>query len=511
MSFQNLKENDRVSKAQLSEIQKQADLFSQESASNSKFQNNTIGELKSQIESFQGQIKQSNTIIEKLSLFKSGGNQELNGIYLIITVTDKQIEAAIVNDLVVTAAGMNSYDSGLHQALIVQLSEILNSQIDDLEISLQQIFRKKEIYAVVEKKSLEEATDKYSEEVICISNRFKAQSAMILDEFKVMERHGEALDLIGESNLEVDLASSPGTISELNGRQFSAMLFTSKNGENYKNYDELELCVKCGAKTFICPHSAEKHSSIVLPSGTTHLKLMRPPMVLKTQFNIKACDALKTLQQRKNANKSSEFENPNVTPTFFKIWGNFYNVHNGKKPQIGRIFTSQKILIFIQEIYINRWIVEEKSNSSDETLIEGQTFSDSLYSLFLQWYIIPELSITAIHDFLSNLEREEKNNPVFLVFCKALSGLDDPSVWKYAFLGNKLISDIITKDKVEPDTYRNLIETMYPCRSIEGYENMEFEFKAFCKNRLQRTKIFEHMVHMVAKDIEPNFEFVINR
>jgi hypothetical protein len=56
--------------------------------------------------------------------------------------------------------------------------------------------------------------------------------------------------------------------------------------------------------------------------------------------------------------------------------------------------------------------------------------------------------------------------------------------------------------------YRSFIEILYPCRSSETYDDMELEFKAFCKNKIHRSKVEEHLIHLVATDIEPNVDFV---
>lgn len=55
--------------------------------------------------------------------------------------------------------------------------------------------------------------------------------------------------------------------------------------------------------------------------------------------------------------------------------------------------------------------------------------------------------------------------------------------------------------------YRGFIEIMYPCRTSDVYEDMELEFKAFSKNKIHRAKVEEHLIHLVATDIDPNIDF----
>lgn len=40
------------------------------------------------------------------------------------------------------------------------------------------------------------------------------------------------------------------------------------------------------------------------------------------------------------------------------------------------------------------------------------------------------------------------------------------------------------------------------------YEQMELEFKAYCKNQLARARVWSHLEHITAVGIEPNEQFV---
>ena len=287
------------------------------------------------------------------------------------------------------------------------------------------------------------------------------------------------------------------------------MQTSQDNGQSFQIYDNVKLCWKCGGKTILCPHKVSDEQLVTLPSQTTHVKFYHPRLVLKTNFNLAEYDdQYKANQEQKTAyHELTEFENPSVSPSFFRIWGEYYNQRKGKKPLTNRPIPVQKQVSMIQDVYNYRWKLEESLKlQTDYEKLAPISFSTTFYQFLFDWYQIDTVVLKAAHDLFSAFEQEERNNQVVSIFCRHLSGYDD-SIWKYMYVSNKLIYHHFETDRIDMIQYRNFIELLYPSRSTELYEHMELEFKAFCKNKLQRQRVEEHLIHMIAKDIEPNIEF----
>lgn len=63
-------------------------------------------------------------------------------------------------------------------------------------------------------------------------------------------------------------------------------------------------------------------------------------------------------------------------------------------------------------------------------------------------------------------------------------------------------------DPLDMSKYRQVIQIMYPNRTREIYDHMELEYTAFCKNKVSRDSMEEHLIHLLSTDIEPNYLFV---
>lgn len=159
-------------------------------------------------------------------------------------------------------------------------------------------------------------------------------------------------------------------------------MYTSNDGNIFELYDRCKHCYKCDAATIVCPHAVVPDEAMALPPKTTHIKFIHPLLKLKTTFDYTSFEKTSAEHQQfcEKRLELSEYDNPNVTPTFFKIWGEFYNNRGGIKPRSNRIFSTQKTLGLIQEIYSYRWIQEESVGDVDDPdELNFPTFSVIIY------------------------------------------------------------------------------------------------------------------------------------
>jgi hypothetical protein len=166
-----------------------------------------------------------------------------------------------------------------------------------------------------------------------------------------------------------------------------------------------------------------------------------------------------------------------VTPVFFKIWGDFYTetksfIEEGLKPKGHRIFSLEKILGFVKEIYNHRWRLELAiEEAPDKEKIEYPPFQvflltqKSFREQMKSWYQNETISRKAVYDFYKSLEAYERTDQVVQIFCRHLSGHDD-ILWKYVYLGRQCISAKFEQDKIDMSQYRKYIEVMYPNRTV---------------------------------------------
>ncbi|KAJ3328261.1 hypothetical protein HDU76_010288 [Blyttiomyces sp. JEL0837] len=462
--------------------------------------------LKREIEKLQTSLAQSNHIIEKLTVFKTSYNEGTGDALMEEEKEKSKLE------LNIDSLGMLEYDIYQAERLDEQFAEILNYQLDDFEMSLSQLKKKREILSgVMTNESDREAS--YKLELHEIVASFRKRVSDLLEEQRLLKVHTKSLKMILD-----DYLSEKKTIqrtADVALRKYSITLQVSEdNAETFEPLKWLKYCGKCGEKTVLCPHKEFLPDPITINPNWTHIRLTRPPLKLRTGYMKRIGDpttpatgtapppADEDSEQEPDTTEDEMFE---VSKTMKLVWQEFYDVRGGTKPRITRAFQLPRLLGLIQEIYDSRWSYEEDRMEMDykDDDVSFVRFVDYFYDFFFQRYQIPEVALKAAHDFITALGQYEADDANIAIFVRHLCGLDDVT-WKYIYLARKLFAkyDIINTTK-----YRQILGIMYPSRTREMYEQMELELVAFSKNKFSKEIVEEHLLHMLLTMIEPNQKF----
>lgn len=177
---------------------------------------------------------------------------------------DKKEENAQINDLVINSRGMLSYDRSHCEILETQLDDMYNLLLDDFETQLQQLIRKKDIFAVVEGQSEEDALNLFNFEVSVylikmkeVTEEFTKRISRLTEEMNLISRHKGSLNLL-HAAYEADVKlPSIDPVGDLCTRKYAALvicfinkMYTSQDGENFKLFDNIKHCYKCDAAVY---------------------------------------------------------------------------------------------------------------------------------------------------------------------------------------------------------------------------------------------------------------------
>ncbi|KAI8915971.1 hypothetical protein EDD86DRAFT_197323 [Gorgonomyces haynaldii] len=467
-----------------------------------KQQKEATAALQEELERVQSSLNHANQIIEKLTMFKDTEKEEGHQ-----KSTEQIEEKETKKDLKINAGSLMAFDMSQCELLEIQFEEMFNLQLDDFESSLSQLMRKREIFSVVEGTEQQTAREQFDKEMTRLGDNFRNRMLRLLDENALLTRHKTSMKLTSDAFEVNKVLPSIETIGDINLRQYAAVMMTGQ-GDQFEAFEKVGHCTICGGRTIVCPHRILPSTVIQLPPGTTHLKLQHPKLSLRTNFDLETFAKLFPEREKelKRSLEQTEYENQNVSISFFRIWGDYYNTRGARKPRTNRPYNIMKIMKLIDEVYQYRMKKETYPDDLDLDAQKPEAFADTFYELLLEYYKIPVVMLKAAHDILFAMEQEERSNQIVFIFCRHLSGHDE-IIWKYIYLARELVHKMVPNDHMDMEQYRKLIEIMYPARTVEIYEHMELEFKAFCKNKIFRAKVLEHLIHMVAKDIEPNIDF----
>ncbi|KAJ3178576.1 hypothetical protein HDU87_003399 [Geranomyces variabilis] len=455
--------------------------------------------LKRQIDQLQSSLLQSNQVIEKLTVFKSAYDEPTNDNgYEEETDKSKQ-------QLVIDSTGMVEYDLYQAQRLDEQFADILNWQLDDYEAALSQLHQKQEILSGV-KTGTEERDESYRLELGEIINGFRKRIADLLEEQQLLKKHVQGLKIV-LSNFAGDRLMNvvQRTADEALRKYAFAMHLSEDKGLTFAPFKAMRFCTKCGDRTVVCPHRTLLSETVELPALATHIRFSHPSLRLRTNFNraVFEADLPVRLAMLDYEPGVTEDENEEATPTFRKLWKEYYEKRDGTKPQATRVMTASKVLGIILDIYDRRWAYECEIDRDTEHERELSRFEDFFYEQMIERYQIKDIARKAIHDFYTSLQLLEETNSAVWIFVRHLSG-DEDTMWKYLYLARKLFSNYEVLDAA---AFRKIIQIMYPSRPKEIYDQMELELVAFSKNRFSRETVEEHLLHMLRTNIEPNQKF----
>ncbi|KAJ3109622.1 hypothetical protein HDU97_003096 [Phlyctochytrium planicorne] len=351
--------------------------------------------------------------------------------------------------------GMVEYDVYQAERLQDQFAEILNYQLDDFELSLGQLKKKREILLGVVSNESDRETS-YKLEMHEIIAGFRRRVSDILEEQKLLKTHLKGLKLVHQD-------------------------YTSDN-QTVKRTADVAL---------------RKYAIVFdYPSLKLRSKYKREELT----------DAMDTDDESVAENEDENFQ---LSKTMKIIWSDYYENRNGFKPKLSRSFTLPRIISLIQEVYDARWTYEEdryekvEAEKKDDSEVVFTKFVEFFYDYMTNRYQLAEIAQKAIHDIFTALNQYEEQNTYVALFIRHLCGMEDVA-WKYLYLSKLLLA------KYEPVTiskYRQMLTVMYPSRPREMYEQMELELIAFCKNKFTREMVEEHLVHMIISGIEPNQKY----
>ncbi|TPX57516.1 hypothetical protein PhCBS80983_g03779 [Powellomyces hirtus] len=456
--------------------------------------------LKRQIDQLQASLSQSNQVIEKLTVFKSAYDEPPDeGDYEEEHDKGKQ-------QLVIDSTGMVEYDLYQAQRLDEQFADILNWQLDDYEAALAQLHKKQEILAGVST-ATEERDESYRLELSEIVSGFRKRIADLLEEQQLLKKHVQGLKIV-LSNYAGDrlMSTIQRTADEALRKYAFAMHYSEDRGQTYVPCRSMQFCAKCGERTVVCPHRTLFSEIVELPPSVTHLRFFHPSLRLRTNFNRATfeVDLPVKLAMLDYEPGITEDENEEASPAFKKLWKEFYENREGRKPQASRVMQPSKLLGIIQDIYDMRWLYEldiDRDLENEDCSLSR--FEEFFYEQMEERYQIKDIARKAIHDFYTSLQLVEESNSAVCIFVRHLSGNEDV-MWKYLYLARKLFGQF---EVLDAPAFRKIIQVMYPSRPKEIYDQMELELVAFSKNRFCRETVEEHLLHMLRTSIEPNQKF----
>ncbi|TPX77188.1 hypothetical protein CcCBS67573_g01537 [Chytriomyces confervae] len=466
------------------------------------YHNSKEDTLKREIEKLQATLTQKNNIIEKLTVFKSAYNDS----------TDSSFEDREKNkmELIIDSIGMVEYDIYQAERLQEQFAEILNYQLDDFEMALSQLRKKKEILqGVVINETEREAS--YALEFHELVAAFRKRISDLLEEQRLLKAHTKSLQQIYD-NYASDTKSIQRTADGALKIYSSVLQFSDDACETFKTYKKFAYCGKCGDHTAICPHKLGNMDPIPIKPHSTHLRLIRPGLKLRTSCKIgeKPPNIESAFHNEESEDDIGENEDEQlmVTKTMKMAWLEYYNFRQGYKPKFTRTFNLGRALDYIQEIYEARWAYEDKvdENANFDDECSYMKFSDFFYDFFNQRYQIQEVALKAIHDLFTAISKFETENHNVALFIRHLCGLEDVT-WKYIYDARKLFAKYNDGTPFSPTKYRQILNILYPSRPRELNEQMELEYTAFSKNKYTLEMVEEHLMHMIFKQIEPNVKF----
>ncbi|KAI8621807.1 hypothetical protein BC830DRAFT_1092288 [Chytriomyces sp. MP71] len=468
------------------------------------YHNSKEDALKHEIEKLQTTLAQKNNIIEKLTVFKSAYNDN----------ADTSFEDREKNkmELIIDSIGMVEYDIYQAERLQEQFAEILNYQLDDFEMSLSQLRKKKEILlGVVINETEREAS--YALELHELVVGFRKRISDLLEEQRLLKAHTTSLKFVYD-NYTSDTKSIQRTADGALRNYGTVLQFSDDRGENFKTYKKFEYCGKCGERTAICPHKLGSMEPIPITPHTTHLRLIRPGLKLRTLCKVGPDNKPLPIESAFHKEDSDDDMGENedeqllVTKTMKLVWLEYYEVRQGYKPKFTRVFNLERTLDYVQEIYEARVIYEDKidDNATRDDECCYMKFSDFFYDFFNQRYQIQEVALKAVHDLFTALNKYEVESLYIAIFIRHLVGLEDMT-WKYIYDARKLFAKYNDGTPFTATKYRTILTIMYPSRPRELNEQMELEYTAFSKNKYTLQMVEEHLLHMVYKQIEPNIKF----
>ncbi|TPX45677.1 hypothetical protein SeLEV6574_g03721 [Synchytrium endobioticum] len=479
----------------------------------------TTNELANKVDTLQTALMQANVMIEKLSVLKSANMGD---------DSDDVQNQSNLSEFNLGPSALTEYDLRETLRIELQMSQVLDGQLDDFDAALAQYKKKAELLM---NSAMGDAAESAIRETALrgelrdLNFAFADRMKKFLEEQDLLLKHMNGLKVTQLMYAKAKKDVHVERLADLALRKYATTIAVSTDhGRTYHVPDTLVFCTKCGAKTLLCPHRTLRKEVLELGNDVTHLRFNHPPLRIRTRLTASSNQAPEEQRRRwlneilgqKKADKDdgndsdagstdseSSKEDDEISPSIKRVWKDYYEVHHGEKPPRAREITVEKLTTLIEEIYAARWTAEEALESATSERERIGSISEYFYQFMTCRYMVPQVAMKAIYDVLHSLQTHEHAHPTITLFIRNLGGEDDVT-WKYIEFVRRFVASRPTLDSYR---YQQFLRIMYPARKQSTYDHMSLEMIAYSQNRLTVDSIEAYITKQILEDTEPNFAY----
>ncbi|KAI9184281.1 hypothetical protein H9P43_003334 [Blastocladiella emersonii ATCC 22665] len=443
-------------------------------------------------------LAQANNTIERLSVFKTSKDSNDDQLSARIWVTEKR-ELMVPDPMRVTEISIKETET-----LQRQLFDIMNNHIDDLESSLLQIRKKREILG----NSGREEDDIEQQHLM---REFETSMVQLENELALLTDHKRSLQAALARYRETAEYIEWARFAHETQRKYAlALLVSTDGGRSFRPEKRVPYCSRCAERVLVCPHmpspgvldyydarvaAGQGYSwTVQLPAGTTHVQFRRPNLTIPIPTKVLLNDSFAI-----NDDEHEDFVEMRIhrASRYFKvIWHYIFNKRGLRRPVLPRVFTMDRLTRLISDLYDARWNYE--LDSTDHT----SSFIEFFYDFIIGRYHVVAVANRVVYEVLAALEHHQETNTNIQLFVRHLAG-SDSCVWKYF---RHVAHYISLNEPLDSPKYRKIIHALYPCRSDALYEQLELEQQAYhgAGTKIHGESVREQIKTMLRRRMEPN-------
>ncbi|KNE56317.1 hypothetical protein AMAG_02139 [Allomyces macrogynus ATCC 38327] len=406
-------------------------------------------------------LNQANATIERLSVFKTAKDANDDQLSARIWVTEKR-ELLVPEPVHVTEVSIKEAET-----LQRQLHDIANNHIDDLEAAMLQIRKKREILGT------SGANDDDIEQQHLL-HEFELSMAQLQQEQALLGEHILALQASLAKYRDTAECMMWRTHAGETQRKYAVTLYVSTDGGNvFRVWKDSPFCAKCADRVIVCPHMHSPgcldrfHTladwTVPVPTGATHLQFRRPNLLIQVPAKVLINDSFAITDDEHEDYVDMKLHRAS---RYFKvIWHDFFNRRHHARPVLPRVFTIDKLVRLMCDMYDARWQYE--AASIDHTM----SFMDFFHEFLGERYRVPAVASRVAFEALSALEHHQESNHNINLFVRHLAGSEE-CTWKYTRL---MFTYVSLLEPFDLPRFRKMLHTLYPHRTDALYEYLELE------------------------------------
>ncbi|KAI9217888.1 hypothetical protein BC828DRAFT_390071 [Blastocladiella britannica] len=449
-------------------------------------------------------LAQANNTIERLSVFKSTKDAADDQLSARIWVTEKR-DLMVPDPQHITELQIRDCD-----ALQRQLYDILNCHLDDLEASLLQIRKKREILGPGHTGREEDRL-----EIEHIRSEFATAMTQLDSEQKLLGEHKRALQAaLARAHASADCVEFHKYAWETQRKYAVCMSFSIDGGKRFHAHASVPYCIKCTERVVVCPHmpapgvldlsmqqTAKGVSpqngwtwTLKLPTGTTHVQFRRPNLAINIPTKVVLNDSFAVGDDEHD--DFIEMKIHRASRYFKMVWHYAFNKRGLRRPLLPRVYTLDKLTRLMHELYEARWNYETASFSNTASFIEF------FFSFMIDRYQVTAVAYRVIFEILLAFEHHQDTNTNLHLFVRHLSG-SDSVLWKYL---RYVAQYTFQLEPIDTSKFRRFLHTLYPARSEALYEQLELEQQG-CHppgTKLSGESVRDQVRTMLRRRMEPN-------